>query len=189
MAFPVSTFLTPDEYLAIEREAPHRSEYIGGRMFAMAGATANHARIVRNALTSLDAALVDSPCEPFATDLRLYSLAHQVYTYPDILVTCGSQQFLDERWDTVTDATLIIEVLSPSTSNYDRAEKFEYYRSLPSFAEYLLIRQDRIGVEHHTRQADGTWLMREYIDLPEEVECASVGCRLSLSRLYARVEL
>jgi len=112
-----------------------------------------------------------------------------VYTYADILVTCGSQQFLDERRDTVTDATLIIEVLSPSTSNYDRAEKFEDYRSLPSFAEYLLIRQDRIGVEHHTRQADGTWLMREYIDLPEEVECASVGCRLSLSRLYARVEL
>src|SRR5438309_726531 len=99
MSTQPATYLTPEQYLEIEREA-------------------------------------------LASDIRVYSREHQIYTYPDIVVTCGPVKFLDDRQDTLLDATLIVEILSPSTRNYDRGEKFRFYRSLPSFTEYLLLAQD-----------------------------------------------
>jgi hypothetical protein len=110
-------YFTPDQYLEIERKAEFRSEYINGEMFAMSGGTPNHARIVVNAVRRLDEQLDGRPCEAFGGDLRVFSAKEKVFTYPDILVVCGPQQLLDNRRDTLTDATVIIEVLSPSTKN------------------------------------------------------------------------
>jgi Uma2 family endonuclease len=106
--------------------------------------------------------------EPAILDTRLAVLRHDLITHPDIFVRCGHDQFPDDRRDTLRDATLIVEVLSVSTKNYDRREKFFFYRSLPSFREYLLTAQDRVLVEHHIRQSDGSWLMREYTSLSDE---------------------
>jgi Uma2 family endonuclease len=182
------THLTPEQYLDIESKAEFRSEYINGEMFAMSGGTPNHARIVSNAVRRLGEQLDDRPCEVFGGDLRLYSAKYKIFTYPDVLVACGQHRLLEGRRDTLTDATVIIEVLSPSTKNYDRSEKFRFYRSLPSFSEYLLLAQDEIRAEHHVRQPDGSWLFREFTGPADEIGLKSIGCHLQLRSLYARVE-
>ncbi len=182
------TYLTAEQYLEIDRKAEERSEYINGEMFAMARGTRNHARIAASALRRLAEQLDGHPCEAAGSDLRLYSAQYRIFTYPDVFVTCGADQFLDDERDTLTDATVIVEVLSPSTMNYDRGEKFRFYRGLPSFAEYLLLAQDAMRAEHHVRQPDGSWLFREFTGPGDVIELKSIGCHLQLSSLYARVE-
>lgn len=182
-------FLTPEQYLEIERAAETRSEYLAGSMYAMAGSSFDHARIVTAATAALYMQLRGCPCDVFATDLRLFVRQQELITYPDIFVACQPFQVLDGRKDTMLDATVIIEVLSPSTKNYDRGEKFLFYRSLPSFREYLLLAQDKIAAEHHVRQPDGAWLMREYLSLSDEITLPSISCHLRLQDVYERVEL
>jgi Uma2 family endonuclease len=105
------------------------------------------------------------------------------------MVICGSLELSPEdRLDTVMNPTVIIEILSKSTQDYDRGEKFLFYRSLPSFAEYLLLAQDCVRAEHHVRQPDGSWLFRELHSGSEVIELTSIGCRLQLESLYERVE-
>jgi Uma2 family endonuclease len=179
--------LTFDQYLEIERAAEFRSEYMHGQMYAMAGASRNHGRIVANAMASLWEQLRGRDCEAASNDLRVYSAPAGVSLYPDIVVTCGPDKFHDKLFDTLVDATSIIEVLSPSTRNFDRGEKFHYYRALPSFAEYLLLSQDAIRAEHYARQPDGSWLFREFTNPGDVIELKSIGCRLTLESLYERV--
>jgi Uma2 family endonuclease len=182
-------FLTPEEYLEIERAAETRSEYLAGAMYAMSGATYDHAFLVGNTHGELRSQLKGKDCAAFATDLKLFVKKHEVITYPDVFVTCPPFRVLDGRKDVMTDATVIIEVLSPSTKNYDKIDKFRYYRALPSFRECLLLSQNEIHAEHHVRQPDGAWLMREYSSASDEIELSSINCRLRLSDLYERVEL
>jgi len=180
-------YLTPEQYLEIERKADHRSEYIDGGMFAMAGASPNHSRIVTNASAHLWNQLRGGHCEVFATDLRLFIKAVRVYTYPDIMVTCGPVGLDDGEQDIVTNPRFIAEVLSDSTKNYDRGEKFRFYRTIPGFSEYLLIAQDSIRAEHHERRPDGSWIFREFTSPDDQIEVESIGCRLVLGALYERV--
>jgi Uma2 family endonuclease len=180
-------FLTPEQYLEIERAAETRSEYIGGQMYAISGGTLNHARIAANALSRLNEQLRGEPCEAVGSDLRLYSEQFGFYTYPDIVITCGQVKLQDRHNDTIMDATAIVEILSPSTKNYDRGEKFRFYRALPSFSEYVVLSQDAIRAEHHVRQPDGSWLFREFNSPESELELNSIGCRLNLGSLYERV--
>jgi Uma2 family endonuclease len=181
-------YLTPEQYLEIDRKAEFRSEYIDGEMFAMSGGTRNHARIALNTARRLAEQLDGRSCEVAGGDLRLYSAQRKMFTYPDVFVTCGPDQFLDARRDTITDATVVIEVLSPSTKDYVHGEKFRFYRSLPSFSEYLLLAQDELRAEHYTRQPEGSWLLREFTNPADEIELKSIGCRLRLDSLYQRVE-
>ena len=181
-------FLSMDQYLKAEREAEFRSEYADGQMFAMSGGTLNHARIVRNLIQELGGQLKGRDCEVAANDLRLFISRYRQFTYPDLVMFCGGPRYLDDRRDTITDATAIIEVLSPSTKNYDRSAKFDLYRSLPSFAEYLLVEQDSVGAELRVRQSDGTWILREFTSGDDGIELKSVGCSLRLDSLYDRVE-
>jgi Uma2 family endonuclease len=181
-------FLTPEQYLEIERAAETRSEYLGGSMYSMAGSTLNHAPIVNNAGLFLNTQLRGRECTAFATDLRLFVRRHDLITYPDVFVACRPFQMLEGRRDTMVDATVIVEVLSVSTKNYDRGEKFLFYRALPSFREYLVLAQDEIRAEHHVRQSDGSWLMREYSASTDEIELKSIGCRLRLRDVYECVE-
>jgi Uma2 family endonuclease len=181
-------YLTPEQYLDIESRAEFRSEYINGEMFAMSGATLNHARVVLNTARRLTEQLDGRPREAFGGGLRLYSAKYKFFTYPDVLVTCGSHRLLDSRRDTLTDATVIVEVLSPSTKNYDRGEKFLFYRSLPSFSAYLLLAQHEMRAEHHVRQLDNSWLFREFTGPSDEIDLKSIGCCLQLQSLYKRVE-
>ena len=176
-AIPTSTV---EQYLEVERKAEFRSEYLNGQVYAMSGGTLDHARIVRNALAQFSARLRGSRCEAVGADLRLFCSRYNVFTYPDVLVTCGLHRFLDDRLDTITDAALIVDA--------HRRERFRYYRSLESFSEYLLLAQDTIRAEHHVRQPDGSWLFREFTSPANEIQLNSIGCRLNLESLYERVE-
>jgi len=188
MASASVPYLTPEQYLEIERQAEFRSEYLHGEMFAMAGTSFNHNRIVRSTERALGRALDGRRCDVFFLDVKVHVPATGLYTYPDIVVTCGPIAALDKHQDTLTNPLVIVEVLSPSTRNYDRGEKFQHYRSIPSFREYLVLAQDEIRVEHHVRQPDGACIFREHTALTDVVHLASIDCNLNISTLYADVE-
>lgn len=180
--------LSVQQYLEIERAAEFRSDYADGKMYARAGGGRNHALIAMAVGARLNLQLRGKPCATAGSDLRLYSKEEKTLTYPDIVVFCEPTPFLDDDRDTLTDATVIVEVLSRSTQNYDRGEKFRAYRTLPSFTEYLLLAQNEIRAEHHVRQPDGTWVFRESKSPDTQIHLAAIGCTLTLGELYERVE-
>ncbi len=181
-------YLTPEQYLEIERAAEYKSEYFKGEMFAMSGGSLNHSRISRNLMATLDEQLNGSSCEVTGSDLRLQVAPDGLYTYPDVAVFCGEPQFADSRTDTITDATVVIEILSPSTENYDRGFKFEQYRQLKSLNDYVVIAQARVHIEYFTRQDDGSWIFRETSDLNAVIHLPSIACTLAVARAYRRVD-
>jgi Uma2 family endonuclease len=178
---------TPEEYLALEREAPHKSEYHQGEIFAMAGASPAHNIIVANLLRELGNQLKGGPCIPFASDLRVKIERTGLYTYPDVTILCGEARFDDERRDTLLNPTVIVEVLSESTKNYDRGVKFGHYRTLDSLKDYLIIDQEKPHAELHRPQADGTWSIRDFDGLEMVVPLASINCQVTLSEIYEKV--
>jgi Uma2 family endonuclease len=183
------TFITPEEYLRLERQAETKSEYYNGQVFAMSGASPSHVLIVTNVVAELRTQLKNRPCRVYSTDLRLRVSPTGLYTYPDVVVVCGQAIFADDQKDTLLNPTLIIEVLSESTKDYDRGEKFEQYRTLESLKEYVLIAQDRYHVEHHVRQPDNTWVLSETNRLEDTIELSSIQCSLSLTETYDKVEV
>jgi Uma2 family endonuclease len=182
------SYLSPAEYLESEQRSGFKSEYYQGKMFAMAGASPRHAIIVLNLAIALRHRLEGNPCEVYVTDLRLRVSATGLYTYPDVMVACGEQQFADDAPNTLVNPVLIIEVLSDSTRDYDRSGKFQHYRSLASLREYVTIEQDSVRVERHTRQADNSWLLTEFQDPAQIFELSSVGCQLPVAEIYSRIE-
>lgn len=180
--------LSPEEYLRLERVAEWKSEYIDGEMFAMAGASQRHVLIATNLARELGNLLREGPCTTYAADLRVATDRLRHYTYPDVVVACEPVQFVDERRDTITNPTLIAEVLSESTEKYDRGAKFERYRSVTTLVEYLLVSQDRVHIELYTRQASGAWVLREWNDAGAGIDLASLKCLLSIREVYAKVD-
>src|SRR5471030_2854802 len=183
------TFLTPEQYLEIERKAEFKSEYYEGEMFAMAGAREAHNLIVGNLHSDLHQQLRPRPCRAYMSDMRVRVSPSGLYTYPDVTVVCGEPQFLDEQKDTLLNPSLIVEVLSPSTEAYDRGRKFEQYKSIESFQEYLLIASDRMHIDLITRQADGRWLIASASQPDDWLDLLSIGCRIKVANLYEKVNL
>jgi len=188
MASQPKSSYTPEEYLEIERKAERKSEYLNGEIFAMGGASPRHVLIVTNLVRELSAQLKGQPCSVFSTDLRVRVSPEGLYTYPDVVVLCGPPQYHDSRKDTLTNPTFIVEVLWKSTKDYDRGEKFEQYRRIESFREYLLVAQDRPHMEHLVRQPDNTWLFSETSSLDDAVLLPAVGCQLKVREVYDKVE-
>ena len=179
---------SPQEYLAIERDAQEKHEYLNGEIFALAGASEKHNLITINIAASIHAQLKGTSCRVYSSDMRLRVSATGLYTYPDVVALCGDAHFDDEQRDTLLNPSLIIEVISKSTEGYDRGEKFAHYRRLESLKEYLLVSQDRYRVEHYVRQPDNQWLMSELSKLEASIELPSINCSLLLSDVYDRIE-
>jgi len=178
---------TEAEYLELERQAEYKSEYADGELFAMAGASEEHNLIVTNCVISLGTQLKGKPCKVYANDMRVHIQATGRYTYPDIVVVCGDAEFIDDKRDTLTNPTLIIEVLSDTTEAYDRGDKFGNFRTLPSLQTYVLISQDKPHLELFERQTEGVWQLREYKD-SGLAPLAAIGCELSLVEVYDKLE-
>lgn len=181
--------LNPEEYLTHERGADHKSEYFRGEVFAMSGASPAHVLIVSNIVAALHGQLRQSLCNVYATDLRVKVGASGLYTYPDVVVLCGAIEFDDEYKDTVLNPTLIVEVLSESTKDYDRGGKFEQYRKIPSFVEYLLVAQDKCYMEHCIKQPSGDWLLSEINRFEDTLSLPSIECVLRLTDVYEKIQL
>jgi Uma2 family endonuclease len=183
----VERLFTPEEYLMIERNADFKSEYVCGKIYAMAGASIRHNRIAANVTGELYGQLKGKPCQAYSSDLRLKVGDTGLYTYPDVSVVCGEPNLLDDTRDVLLNPTVIVEVLSPSTATYGRGEKAEYYRDLESLTDYVLIAQDKPWIEHYARQEGSGWFLTETTALDGEVALASIGCTLRLADVYDRV--
>lgn len=180
--------LSPQEYLVRERTATFRSEYFRGDVFAMAGASPDHNRLVRNVLTLLDAQLKGGNCEVFPSDLRL-ACPSGLLTYPDVVVVCGDLEFFADQRDTITNPRLIVEVLSRSTERYDRGEKFSHYRGIPSLEEYVLISYREPRIERYIRDPRPGWLLTEAAGLEASIALETIHCQLALADVYRDVKL
>ncbi|MDJ0677124.1 MAG: Uma2 family endonuclease [Calothrix sp. MO_167.B42] len=172
-----------DEYRAIEEKAEGRSEYRDGEIVGIAGGTLQHSRITGNILTYLTSVLRDTQFEPINSDLRLWIPEHRRGVYPDVMVFEGEPQLNDNRFDEVLNPTVIVEVLSPSTADYDRQGKFRMYRSIESFKEYLLVEQDEPFVERYSKQAEG-WLLTDFNSLEKSISLKSVQIELPMAEIY-----
>lgn len=182
-------YLTPEEYLTIERQSAIRSEYLHGEMFAMSGSSREHNLIVTNLSREISTQLRGRPCETYTNDQRVHIPSTSVYTYPDLVVACGEPRFQDQQFDTLLNPVVIIEVLSPNTEAYDRGEKFEGYRTIDSLKEYVLVAQDKPRVEHYLRQDGNRWLLTAVSGLDARVSLPSIQCELALAEIYERIEL
>jgi len=187
MASNPNPYLTPEQYLEIERQAEFRSEYHDGETFAMSGATETHKLIVWNCVARLDSQLRDN-CRAFATDMRVCVDSARLYTYPDLTVVCGEPAFAVGRRDTLLNPQVIVEVFSPSTEAYDRGQKFRYYRALPSLKHYLLISSQAMYAELFTRASEEDWLMTTASRPEDLVKLDAISAELRLGDLYRRVD-
>ncbi len=182
-------YLTPDEYLAIERQSELRSEYLDGEMFAMSGSSREHNLIVTNLSREISSRLRGHPCETYTNDQRVHIPSAGSYVYPDLVVACGEPLFQDQQFDSLLNPTLIVEVLSPSTEAYDRGGKFEHYQAIPSLAEYILVAQDKPRVEQFLRQDGNRWLLTAFSGLDARIVLPSIRCELALGDIYERIDL
>jgi Uma2 family endonuclease len=188
MSTQPKNYLTPEQYLEIERKAEYKSEYYQGEMFAMAGASLAHNRLVTAVTIGLGQQLRHGPCEVLGSDMRVAITATGLYAYPDVSVCCGAPQLMDGQMDTLLNPALIVEVLSPSTEAYHRGDKFKHYRSIETLREYLMVASESINADLCTRQPDGRWILTSAGRLEDIIELHSIGCRLSLADLYEKVE-
>ncbi len=175
--------MTMAEFLAWEEQQTDRHEFYRGETFAMVGGTARHNRVILNLAGRLGDHLDGTPCQVFAESVKV-GLA-EGYLYPDVMVTCGKAEAGDEQ--VITDPKLVIEVLSPSTTGYDKRDKFILYRSLPSLREYVLIDPAKRYVEVYTLADAGAWLFTDQT-LAGELTLSSIACKLPLDSVFKGVE-
>jgi len=181
--------LSPEEYLAQERLAEFRSEYLRGEVFAMAGTSYEHGLIKDNLAREAGYQLKSGPCRVVTSDLRVKVDLSGLYTYPDIVIVCDEPEFEDAAFDTLLNPRAIVEVLSDSTEKYDRGVKFGHYRQLASLQEYVLVAQDRFLVERYVRQADSSWLLTVFDQLSQAFAFASISAQVPLAEIYRGVKI
>ena len=196
MGLPKS-ILSEDEYLAFERTALDRHQYVDGQIFAMAGASEEHNDITVNVVVSLSLQLGDGPCRVWVHDVRVRSgplpkspkRPAGLYSYPDIVVVCGEPKYLDEHKDVLLNPSALVEVLSESTEDFDRGLKLaRYQRYNPTMTDYVLVCQDWPQIEHYHREKDGTWTYQIHDGLKAIVKLPSIKCRLKAADVYKRVK-
>lgn len=184
MSTAAKHYLTPEEYLAIERAAETKSEYFQGEMFALAGAGRRHNLLVARLIRVLGPDADQRGCLVYPSDLRVKINDLGKYTYPDVTVTCGHEEFEDAHGDTLLNPVVVFEILSESTEAYDRGTKFAHYQKLPSLRVYVLVAQDRARVEVYTRQDGGFWRYEAFEGPEALVALEPPGSRFTLAHLY-----
>ena len=181
-------FYTPEEYLAFEAAAKERHEYRNGEMIPMAGGTTNHNTIAGNLFAFAKYGLRGKGYRTFISDVKLWTPEPPKFTYPDVMLVKGEPEYYGEGTSVITNPQVIIEVLSESTQAHDQSKKFRYYRSAPSFQEYILISQYDFYAEQYVRTESGQWLMSEYAAAEAVLELATVELAIPFSDLYEDVQ-
>lgn len=180
---------TIEEYLAMEEVAVEKHEYYRGEIFAMSGPKVPHNIIFRNLFTGLANKLNGKRCQPFSSDQRIHIEANTLFTYPDISIVCGEPETLhDDNWNLLNPA-VIIEILSPSTKNYDRGEKFKLYRDIPTLTEYILVDSETIHIEVFRLNVSNRWELEEYDTVAKTLYVKTINEHISLSEIYAGIKL
>ena len=189
MSRQVKPYVSPAEYLALERQAESKHEYVDGEIFAWAGASRRHNLIAGNIQGELRQQLKGRPCEVYPGEMRVKAPASRAYVYPDVVVVCGEPKFEDGYLDTLLNPTVVFEVLSKSTESYNRLAKSAYYRTIESLSEYLLVAQEEYRIEQYVKQVAGRWLLTEVRSLDAAIELESIHCSLTLRDIYDRISI
>lgn len=187
MSLKPSTRYSVDEYLTLERSTEVRHDFLDGEVFAMTGASYAHNVVVANIVGELRNQLRSGPCTVVANDQRVRAGLGRLYTYPDIVVVCGSPK-IEQPGDTLINPSVILEVLSDATEAYDRGKKFEHYRAIESLSDYLLVSQDRYQIERFTRGAQGHWIYSVASGSGASMPIESIGCVLSVGEAFGKVD-
>lgn len=179
--------VSPEDYLAAERQALDKSEFFNGEIIPMAGATRNHNRIKENLSIQIGISIANSTCQSFSSDMRVNLPSTGLYAYPDIVIVCGEPELLPDEFDNLLNPTVLLEVMSEGTEDYDRGRKFLRYRAIPSFQEYVLIDSQRVGVEVWRKNDLGQWtLMEQSADPAGQFTIQAIDLTISLQQTYAR---
>lgn len=172
--------LTREQYLAFDDASPDKHQFYQGEIFAMSGGSFNHSRIAMN--IGVHVQISSNACVPMTSDMRI-STPSGLDTYPDVSVYCGDPELTDNN-STLLNPVLIVEVLSKSTQDYDRGDKFNNYRSIPTLQDYLLVDSRKVHVEHFQRQSDTQWLLSEYWQFEDKLALTSVGLEVLVQTVY-----
>jgi Uma2 family endonuclease len=180
---------TLEEYLELDHNSEEKIEFWDGHVFTLAGVSEAHDRIQSNGHFYLRLKLRGRNCRVFLSDMRVKVPAYPPYRYPDLSALCGNPTFeMLGKQQMLVNPSLIIEILSDTTAEFDRGYKFTYYKSIESFTEYILIAQDRPHVSQFIKQEENNWLNREYNDINDKFHLASLDCEIELNELYESVE-
>ncbi|PZR26880.1 MAG: Uma2 family endonuclease [Citrobacter freundii] len=175
--------LSPDEYLAMERAAETKHEYYDGEIVAMSGARLKHLQIASNLLASLSPALREKGCRMFLSDMRVATPGRDGYFYPDGSIICGEPVTEDNMFDTLTNPSVIFEILSASTRKYDMFYKFMYYKQIPSLQEYIMIDSLNWWAQASVKEADNKWTTKEYT-IEDMLDINTINYSLPFDEIY-----
>jgi Uma2 family endonuclease len=181
--------LTIEEYLQWEKESQQKHEYYQGEIFAMAGAGLRHNILQVNLISAIATALKGKGCRPFGSDMRMCIPENTLYTYPDVSIYCGELNLSEFEENAILNPTIIIEVLSPSTKQYDRGEKFKLYRDIPTLKEYILVDSESINIESFRINSNGFWELHEYKSVNDQLLLPTIELSRSLQDIYEGTKL
>ena len=183
----VTAYYTPEEYLELEEKADDKNEYRDGEIISMTGETTNHNKLAGNFYICLNLALNDLEYDIYIGDVKLWIPRYREFIYPDVMVIEGQPVYYSTNTTIVTNPVLIVEVLSKSTKDYDRGDKFLYYRSIPEFKEYILIDQTKYYVMQYVKTSENQWILTEHKTEDAMINLSSINVELSLKQLYKKV--
>ncbi|MEA5555066.1 Uma2 family endonuclease [Nodularia spumigena] len=175
---------TPEEYLQIEEKSEYKNEYLDGEIVPMAGGTTNHNEISLNFCTNFKFRMRGKNYKIYMGDVKLSIPRYRIYAYPDVMIIPGEPIYEGTGTTTITNPVIIAEVLSKSTESYDKTSKFRYYRSLPTFKEYIMIDQYEYFVEQFYKNNDGQWVLTEYETQDAVLSLQTIDFQISLSDIY-----
>jgi len=187
VAYGKSKF-TIEEYLEFEKTSEEKYEYYQGEIFAMSGSKVPHNTISVNIIAALKQKLKGKSCQPFNSDQRIYIPENSLFTYPDISIICGAIITLnDDDWN-ILNPSVIIEVLSPGTKDYDRGGKFKLYRDIPTLKEFILVDSETVNIEAFRINDRGYWELEEYKETGTALLIKTIGVAISVEEIYEGIK-
>ena len=187
MPVALRKYYSEEDFLILERMSKTKNEYYRGEIFAMSGASYQHNQIASSLIGDIVAHLKGKTCKIFGSDLRVHTQLKSFYTYPDAVVICGEPSFVDNEFDTIINPTILFEILSPSTEEYDRTIKFEFYKNIPSLKQYVLIDSQKFLIEVFTKQEDKSWRSEKYNNPEDEWTLETINYKTKLRTIYEGV--
>jgi len=181
---PKCNYISPQEYLVIERTAEYKNEYYHGQILAMSGASLNHNRIDGNLIANIGQFLKDKNCRVLPSNMRVTTPSYDSYMYPDASIVCGDPQLEDDQFDTLLNPSVIFEILSPSTRSIDKGRKFFFYQQIPSLKEYIMIDSLKRFIQVARKQADDSWKFENMDETHTSLHIQTINFQLPLSEIY-----
>ena len=184
MPVSVRKYYSEEDFLTLERMSKTKNEYYRGEIFAMSGASYQHNQIASALIGDIVQHLKGKDCNIFGSDLRVHTQLKSFYTYPDAVIICGPPSFVDNEFDTIINPSILFEILSASTEEYDRTIKFDFYKNISSLKQYVLIDSRKILVEVFTRHPDQSWVSEKFTNIEEEWELSAIHYIGYVKQLY-----